>query len=276
MSIMFDATTLRDDRFINIAGFQLLVAGHAQVSIQGISHYCSVGTLIMRSPLVLIDSETNSPDAQWIRFETDADQVVSVTRHVISDIIQKRIFLNPCFLIAQQDIHNIQYIYEKVCKREKELTDLSQSHIRPLEEQSILLWKQALIAEVLICVSRHKPIMTAPQTRRMDIYTAFMQLLYLNYQTHRDVAWYADALHISPKYFSKVVRTFSGESPVTWITRVTIAHAKHLLQQREWSIKQVAENLGFPEQFTFRKYFKHYVGLSPTAYRIELDAQVTQ
>lgn len=33
------------------------------------------------------------------------------------------------------------------------------------------------------------------------------------------------------------------------------------------NIKQIAEQLNFPEQFTFRKYFKQHTGLSPKAYR---------
>jgi AraC-like DNA-binding protein len=29
----------------------------------------------------------------------------------------------------------------------------------------------------------------------------------------------------------------------------------------------VADELGFPEQFTFRKYFKTHTGMSPTEFR---------
>jgi len=32
-------------------------------------------------------------------------------------------------------------------------------------------------------------------------------------------------------------------------------------------VKQVAEELGFPEQFTFRKYFKTHTGISPREYQ---------
>jgi AraC-like DNA-binding protein len=32
-------------------------------------------------------------------------------------------------------------------------------------------------------------------------------------------------------------------------------------------VKDVAAQLGFPEQFTFRKYFKTHTGMSPTEYQ---------
>lgn len=52
-----------------------------------------------------------------------------------------------------------------------------------------------------------------------------------------------------------------------WIVSYTISQAKHLLSQTELSVKVIAEKLGFPEQFTFCKYFKTHAGESPTAFR---------
>ena len=48
---------------------------------------------------------------------------------------------------------------------------------------------------------------------------------------------------------------------------VTINQAKYLLRQPDILVKQVADELGFPEQFTFRKYFKSHTGQSSTEYQ---------
>ena len=42
---------------------------------------------------------------------------------------------------------------------------------------------------------------------------------------------------------------------------------KYLLRQPDILVKQVADELGFPEQFTFRKYFKSHTGQYPTEYQ---------
>jgi AraC-like DNA-binding protein len=52
-----------------------------------------------------------------------------------------------------------------------------------------------------------------------------------------------------------------------WINMVTINQAKNLLRQPDTQVKDVAAQLGFPEQFTFRKYFKTHTGMSPTEYQ---------
>lgn len=47
----------------------------------------------------------------------------------------------------------------------------------------------------------------------------------------------------------------------------TVAKAKNLLENTKMSIKEIAMELHFPEQFSFRKYFKQHVGIPPKQYR---------
>ena len=64
-------------------------------------------------------------------------------------------------------------------------------------------------------------------------------------------------------------KILSHRTPSEWILLVTINQAKKLLRQNRTSIKEVAQELNFPEQFTFRKYFKLYTGVSPKEYKLK-------
>ncbi|WP_454060411.1 helix-turn-helix domain-containing protein [Elizabethkingia ursingii] len=86
----------------------------------------------------------------------------------------------------------------------------------------------------------------------------------------RDLGFYADLLHIHPKYLSKVIRAETGRTASEWIQQQVILEAKILLQKANLSIKDVSELLHFPEQSTFGKYFKKYAGKSPNEYRDSL------
>ena len=46
-----------------------------------------------------------------------------------------------------------------------------------------------------------------------------------------------------------------------------ILEVMYEMASREIPVKEIAEELGFPEQFTFRKYFKTHTGMSPTDFR---------
>ncbi len=84
---------------------------------------------------------------------------------------------------------------------------------------------------------------------------------------HRDVAWYASQTNMSTGYFSRCIRQTIGRLPSHIIALYTVQMAKALLDKSSKSIKEISQELGFPEQFTFRKYFKLHTGMSPTDYR---------
>jgi len=86
-------------------------------------------------------------------------------------------------------------------------------------------------------------------------------------KTERSVAFYADYLHVHPKYLSQVISTETGLTASEWIHKQVILEAKILLQDNTLSIGIIAENLNFPDVSTFGKYFKRYEGITPKQYR---------
>ena len=73
--------------------------------------------------------------------------------------------------------------------------------------------------------------------------------------------------HITPRYFSTIIKEKSGNSALQWIVQMVITEAKQLLEGSDLSIKEIADQLNFPTQSFFGKYFKQYVGISPKEYR---------
>ncbi|MDA3955637.1 helix-turn-helix domain-containing protein [Oceanispirochaeta sp.] len=88
-----------------------------------------------------------------------------------------------------------------------------------------------------------------------------------NFSEHRALDFYAEKLCLTPKYLSKVVREFSGSSASEWINNYVILEAKALLKSTNMTIQQISDQLNFPSQSFFGKYFKRHVGHSPHKYR---------
>ncbi len=83
----------------------------------------------------------------------------------------------------------------------------------------------------------------------------------------REVTYYAQEQYLTPRYFSAIIKEKSGISALQWIIRMVIADAKQILRSSDLSIKEIASELNFSTQSFFGKYFKQYVGISPTEYR---------
>ena len=99
----------------------------------------------------------------------------------------------------------------------------------------------------------------------------FFKLVHENYKAHHNVSYYADILCVSSKYLAQVVRTFSTRTPKDIIDRRLAVEALFLLTKTEMNIQEISNELGFPDQSYFGRFFKRVFGLSPLNYRMNPD-----
>lgn len=95
----------------------------------------------------------------------------------------------------------------------------------------------------------------------------FMRLVKDNFRSERQLQFYADKLCITPRYLSRVVKESTGSSAADWIERYVVLEARALLKSTSMTIQQISDELNFPSQTFFGKYFKRRVGMSPKLYR---------
>jgi AraC family transcriptional regulator len=77
----------------------------------------------------------------------------------------------------------------------------------------------------------------------------------------------AATANLSPSRFHDVFKSVAGLPPVEFAARERMKAAQNMLASGDLSISEVAEELGFPEQFSFSRSFKAHFGISPSEYR---------
>ncbi len=95
----------------------------------------------------------------------------------------------------------------------------------------------------------------------------FLNLVQAQYKEQRGLEFYADKLCLTPKHLSKVIKQTSDKSANDWIDEYVILEAKALLKSTNMTIQQISDELNFPSQSFFGKYFKRVTGMSPRAYK---------
>lgn len=105
------------------------------------------------------------------------------------------------------------------------------------------------------------------KTKHEILVEHFMDLLQAHFKEEREVGFYAGKLCLTPKYLSRVIKENSGKSVNEWIDEHVILEAKALLKSTNMTIQQICDDLNFPDQSFFGKYFKRLMGESPKAYR---------
>jgi len=81
------------------------------------------------------------------------------------------------------------------------------------------------------------------------------------------VQFVADALHVSPKYLSGLLKVLTGKSTQQHIHDKLIEKAKEKLSTTDLSVSEIAYELGFEHSQSFSKMFKAKTQLSPLAFR---------
>ncbi len=77
----------------------------------------------------------------------------------------------------------------------------------------------------------------------------------------------ADALGVGYERFRKVFRRHVGLAPAEYRVHRRVDRARELIVQRKLTNREIADALGYADQFTFSKQFKRVVGESPAAFR---------
>ena len=104
-------------------------------------------------------------------------------------------------------------------------------------------------------------------TRHKKVFEMFIELVEKHHNKERSVGFYADKLCISSKYLSQIIKKVSGFSAPDIINKYVILEAQHLLRHTDLSVKEIADQLNFPNQSFFYKYFKAHTGCTPNSYR---------
>ena len=88
-----------------------------------------------------------------------------------------------------------------------------------------------------------------------------------HYRTKHSPSEYADLLSIAPKSLAKIIKQHFNKTLSAMISERIIIEAKRELYLTSKSVKEIAYELGFRDEFYFSRFFKTNADVSPQLYR---------
>ncbi|MBD5329936.1 MAG: helix-turn-helix transcriptional regulator [Bacteroides sp.] len=252
----------------NKGGFVLCTAGEADIRINDNIYHLAKGSVFIVTPLIQIYEINPSANFERISLVNELKVFYPVFKLIADTGVPLKVSQSPCWQLSEDEFLFAKSQYQRI---EDKLKTIGSS--TSIEEQLMLsnLINLICVETMLGVVSNHihRFDSSFESIRNSNVAYSFILALHENYHTERTVSWYASQANMSTGHFSAIIREATGQSPSEWISSVTTTYAKLLLEQTDKSIKEIANELNFPEQFTFRKYFRRYAGMSPTDYRNE-------
>jgi len=79
-----------------------------------------------------------------------------------------------------------------------------------------------------------------------------------------DVSALHKLCHISPSYFRKLFREYTGMAPLKYINHLKIKQAQKMLQSGVLNVTEVAQSLGYTDAMYFSRFYKKIIGHCPS------------
>ena len=249
-----------EPRRMNFILIGLCIKGEVMYQLDTQKQVIKPGDILIVSDRHVVDSYRHSNDMEGL--------CIMMSVHFFREIIQNvsdvsSLFLfsrqNPVMSLEQKEIETFkeyfQVIKQKICDQ--------RNHFRKDLIKTLLLAMFYDLSNIIYRVQNNGK----PQTRADAIFTHFIKLVEKNYRQERRVGWYAAQLNITPKHLSETVKNASRRTPNEWIDDYVTLELRVLLKNSTKTIKEIAQELNFPNQSFLGKFFKEHVGVSPSKYR---------
>ena len=249
-----------EPRKMNFILIGLCTEGEIMYQLDGQMMNIAPGDILIVTEKHIVDSYRHSPDMKGLCM------IISV--NFFHEIIQSVKDVSSLFLFARS--HPVMRLEPKEIETFKEYFQVIQekigdkdNHFRKDLVRTLLLAMFYDLGNIIYRVQQHDK----PRTRAEAIFTDFIRMVEANCRRERRVAWYAQQLDITPKYLSETVKNVSRRTPNEWIDNYIMMEMRVMLKNTTKSIKEIAEELNFPNQSFLGKFFKDHMGVSPSDYR---------
>lgn len=253
-------------------GFFLCKEGTARILLGSNTYQISRNCLCIYAPNTFFQILEKSQDLIGLLEEDDVEAYLPVLDSIdIRERLQVR--NSPCVKVSETQADEMMRLYGMVLENGQlpaESNKMPGRHrglIETARADCARYLRYALCLKVLEVYFSNTPVEAMPRTREDAILNRFLVSVYKNCHRQRKVRYYADEQHLSPYYFSSIIKGRSGQSALQWIGNVTMTFCRQYLECSELSIKEIADRMNFPDQSTFGRYFKHHEGCSPSEFR---------
>lgn len=249
-----------EPRRMNFILIGLCTKGEVMYQLDTQKQVIKPGDILIVSDRHVVDSYQRSPDMEGL--------CMMMSVHFFSEIIQNVSDVSSLFLFSRQ--HPVMSLEQREIGTFKEYFQVIKqkisdegNHFRKDLVKTLLLAMFYDLSNIIYRVKQDDK----PQTRAEVIFTKFIKLVEAHFRQERRVSWYAQQIGITPKYLSETVKNVSHHTPNEWIDNYITLELRVQLKNSTKTIKEITEELKFPNQSFLGKFFKEHVGMSPSQYR---------
>ncbi len=240
----------------------LCTHGRIQFNINDTPLMLQAQQILLSAPYVILDNYLFSPD-----FEC---KILCLSDDIIHAMLGEQV--NTWNLSVHNQRTNIIKLPEEEQEQFIYYYELIRFKLDHQERRNSTVAIQSIIQAMLLDVLYLMDDGTASEkveaaSHGKALFNDFLRLLAAKDVKHLPVDDYASELHITPKYLTMLCSKYSGRPASDWIVQYTKEDIRYNILHTDFSIKEIAAQLGFPNVSFFGSYVRRHFGMSPTQLR---------
>lgn len=216
----------------------LFIDGCGTLTINDSPYLVTKGKIFLIKPQSMIDLSDLTKEFRFYKIAFTAFQLKQGALSlylgpIFSEEVEYTLYPNTRFIRLTEDLPNLDYLKQ-----------------------------QGALYELLNLLFEHQLHMNYQLTMTKAVGET-INYIYSYYQQPLTVKKLAELAHIAQWQYSTIFQTLTGKKPLDYITDLRLTKAKELLLQTNEPLKDIAQRVGFEDEYYFNRRFRQVVGIPP-------------
>ncbi len=235
--------------------------------VDGTDYATTTATALFLSPYQQLEFEAEGQYDDVVRLLNFHGDYYCIEQHkeevACNGLLFNNAYLSPHVAMEEKTFATVVQLTEGIL----EATDANNRFTEAVRKSYLQL--------ILALCSKVKSEHLAVEAAQEDAFlSAFKHLLTTHHKQERSVAFYAERLGYTPEALSRRIKATVGKTATQLIQDQVILTAKRLLHLTRRSIKEIATEMHFTDEYYFSRYFKRQTSLSPKHFRENVGISV--
>ena len=120
---------------------------------------------------------------------------------------------------------------------------------------------------------KNKDFIEIKKDNKLHLVMQFKELLESNFIQHKNVTFYCEQMHITPKKLNSATTNVLEKPPKSIIIERILLEAKRMLVHTVKNTKEISFLLGFEEPTNFIKFFRKHLKTTPLSFREQFNKE---
>ncbi len=238
----------------------IVLAGRAGITINNVHYEAHADDIFICPPKNILENCMLSVDFRCHCIAMSPQYIMKIFPLTENNWNLKFLFeKNPTARLSPEETAVFCQYYDLLC---------SKIHLPSTVQSRVIdTLMQAFVYDMEYILSRVLQADIRPFTSAEQLFKRFIDLLDSTSPKRRDVGYYAARLNITPKYLTAICRETGDANASTIINRYIVRDIETRLRHSSSTIKEIANDLDFPNISFFGKYVRKHFGLSPRQLR---------